>query len=121
MSNKIFMKNMMFYGFHGVYEYEREQGQRFYVDAEICADLTLAGSTDNMLDTIDYTAVYTQIKEIMENQRFKLLEALSTHIAEDILTTTVATEVTIKVRKPGVAIPGPLDYVEVETNRVRKS
>lgn len=117
MSNKILLQNMMFYGFHGVYKYEREQGQRFYVDAEICADLSLAGSTDNVMDTIDYTVVYSHIKEIMENHRFQLLEALSAHIAEVILQTTIATEVTIKVRKPAVAIPGPLDYVQVEINR----
>jgi len=107
----------MFYGFHGVYEYEREQGQRFYVDVEICADLSLAGATDNVMDTIDYTVIYSQIKEIMENHRFQLLEALSDHIAEVILQITIATEVTIKIRKPAVAIPGPLDYVQVETNR----
>jgi len=117
MSNKILMQNMMFYGFHGVYEYEREQGQRFYVDAEIWADLSLAGVTDNVMDTIDYTVVYSHIKEIMENHRFQLLEALSAHIAEAILQTTVAREVTIRVRKPAVAIPGPLDYVQVETIR----
>lgn len=119
MSHKILMKNMMFYSFHGVHEYEREQGQRFYVDAEICANLSLAGSTDNVMDTIDYTVVYSHIKEIMENHRFQLLEALSDHIAEAILQTTIATEVTIKIRKPAVAIPGPLDYVQVETNRVK--
>ena len=117
MSNKILLQNMMFYGFHGVFEYEREQGQRFYVDAEICADLSLAGVTDNVIDTIDYTVVYSRIKEIMENHRFQLLEALSDHLAEMILQTTIATEVTIKIRKPAVAIPGPLDFVQVETNR----
>jgi len=117
MSNKILMQNMMFYGFHGVYEYEREQGQRFYVDVEICADLSLAGATDNVMDTIDYTVVYSNIKDIVENHRFQLLEALSDHLADMILQTTIATEVTIKVRKPAVAIPGPLDYVQVETNR----
>lgn len=117
MSNKILLENMMFYGFHGVYEYEREQGQRFYVDAEMHADLSLAGATDNLLDTIDYTAVYSQIKEIVENHRFQLLEALGAHIAESILKTTMATEVIIRIRKPGVAIPGPIDYVQVETQR----
>ncbi|MBC8016100.1 MAG: dihydroneopterin aldolase [Sporomusaceae bacterium] len=117
MSNKIVLQNMMFYGFHGVYEYEREQGQRFYVDAEIAADLSLAGTTDNITDTIDYTIVYSQIKEIMENHRFQLLEAAGAHIADIILQTTTATEVTIRIRKPAVAIPGPLDYVQVETCR----
>jgi len=116
MSNKILLENMVFYGFHGVYEYEREQGQRFYVDAEICADLSAARS-DKLTDTIDYTLVYNQIKEVMENHRFHLLEAVGAHIADLILKTTVATEVTIRIRKPAVPIPGPLDFVQVETSR----
>lgn len=117
MGNKILLQNMMFYGFHGVYEYEREQGQRFYVDVEIDADLSAAGTTDNLTDTIDYTVVYRHIKEVMENQRFQLLEAVGAHIADIILKTTVATAVTIRIRKPAVAIPGLLDYVQVETCR----
>ena len=117
MSNKILLENMMFYGFHGAYEYEREQGQRFYVDVEICGDLTEAGKSDDLLDTIDYTVIYGNIKEIMENHRFQLLEAFGAHIAEMILAKSIATEVTIRIRKPAVAIPGPLDYVQVETTR----
>lgn len=117
MNNTILLENMVFYGFHGVYEYEREQGQRFYVDAIIHADLSLAAKTDTLTNTIDYTMVYSQIKEIMENQRFQLLEAVGGHIAELILETTIATAVTIRIRKPAVPIPGPLDYVQVEISR----
>ncbi|MDF2635802.1 MAG: dihydroneopterin aldolase [Pelosinus sp.] len=117
MNNTILLENMVFYGFHGVYEYEREQGQRFYVDAKIHADLSLASKTDKLTDTIDYTMVYSQIKEVMETQRFHLLEAVGGHIAELILETTIATAVTITIRKPAVPIPGPLDYVQVEISR----
>lgn len=117
MCNKILLQNMMFYGFHGVHEYEREQGQRFYVDVEITADLSLASANDNIAETIDYTLVYNHIKEVMENHRFQLLEAVGAHIAEAILATTIATEVTIRIRKPAVPIPGPLDFVQVETSR----
>ncbi len=116
-NNTIRLENMVFYGFHGVYEYEREQGQRFYVDVEIDADLSLAGKTDKLTDTIDYTLVYTQIKEVMENQRFHLLEAVGDHIAGLILKTTIANEVRIRIRKPAVPIPGPLDYIQVEIIR----
>lgn len=117
MCNKILLQNMMFYGFHGAHEYEREQGQRFYVDVEISADLSLAATNDDLSQTIDYTLVYNQIKEVMENHRFQLLEAVSAHIAEAILKATIAAEVTIRIRKPAVPIPGPLDYVQVETTR----
>ena len=117
MCNKILLQNMMFYGFHGVHEYEREQGQRFYIDVEICADLSAASKSDNIMETIDYSLIYNQVKEVMENHRFQLLEAVGAHIAEAILNTTSATEVTIRIRKPSVPIPGPLDYVQMETCR----
>ena len=47
----------MFYGFHGVYEYEREQGQKFYFDVEIETLDDRASDTDNIRDGVDYAAV----------------------------------------------------------------
>jgi dihydroneopterin aldolase len=117
MSDKILLQNMMFYGFHGVYEYEREQGQKFYLDVELTADLSVPSTTDNVVDTIDYTVIYSSIKEIMENHRFQLLEAAGAHIAEVILKTAMVSAVTVKIRKPSVPIPGSLDYVQVEITR----
>lgn len=111
---------MMFYGFHGVYEYEREQGQKFYVDAEIVADLQKAGNSDSVADTIDYTAVYRQIKEIVENRRFRLLEALGTCIGDEILTLGPIESVTVRIRKPSVPLTGQIDYVEVQITRSAK-
>jgi dihydroneopterin aldolase len=119
MSNKILLKNMAFYGFHGVHEFERELGQRFYVDVEMIADLSEAGESDNLDKTIDYSKVHEQIKNIMENHRFQLLEAAGHHIADMILKTTKAQTVVVRVRKPSVPLPGQLDYVEVETVRSR--
>lgn len=113
MSNKIILKNMMFYGFHGVHEFERELGQRFYVDVEISADLTKAGMSDKLTDTIDYSKTYEQIKFIMETQRFELLEAVGHKVATMVMDTTIAEKVVVKVRKPAVPLPGQLDYVEV--------
>lgn len=120
MSNRIVLHNMMFYGFHGVHEHERELGQRFYVDVEILADLSRAGETDNVEETIDYSKVYGQVKGIMENHRFQLLEAAGTHIADMILNNyPLADTVTVRIRKPSIPLTGQLDYVQMETIRRR--
>ena len=59
--NKILIDNVMFYGFHGVYEYEREQGQKFYYDIEMyCNDIT-AAQTDDLtkgVDSVSYTHLF---------------------------------------------------------------
>lgn len=121
MKDKIVLSNMMFYGFHGTYEHERELGQRFYVDIEFVIDCTMAGKTDDLKDTVDYTAIYSRIKEITENRRFQLLEALASNIAENVLAWEKISEVTVRVRKPAVPIPGQLDYVQLEITRRREN
>ena len=121
MSHRISLKNMVFYGFHGVYEFERQLGQRFYIDLDMKADLDMAGKSDQLAETVDYVAIYNQTKEIVENNQFQLLEALSYHIAEEVLRLhPLVQEVTVRVRKPSVPIAAALDYVEVEAVRSRE-
>jgi dihydroneopterin aldolase len=117
MSSKLLLQNMMFYGFHGVHEYERELGQRFHVDVEITADLSKSEKSDKPEDGIDYTSVYGHVKEVVENHRYYLLEALSAHIAEMLLKIVLAQEVTVRVRKSYTSIPGQFEYIQVETTR----
>lgn len=116
--DKITLSNMMFYGYHGVYEHEREMGQRFAVDAELTLDLARAGVTDELEDTLDYVAAYEEIKAVVENRKFRLLEALAANIAATLLKGRVSAA-TVRVRKPGVPLPGHLDYVQVEVTRTR--
>lgn len=119
MNDKIVLQNMMFYGYHGVYEYEREQGQRFYVDVELYLDFGLAAEADNLHQSADYVSIYNQVKEVFETKRFKLMEALVSHIAAGLVQGTVY-QATVRVRKPAVPLPGPIDYVQIETTYSRQ-
>ncbi|MBP2653136.1 MAG: dihydroneopterin aldolase [Firmicutes bacterium] len=119
VSDNILLQNMMFYGYHGVYEYEREQGQRFYVDVELSLNFGKAVTSDDLEDTLDYVSVYQQVKSIMETRRFKLLEALAENIAQTLLSGNVV-QVTVRVRKPAVPLPGQLDFIQIEVTRSKK-
>jgi dihydroneopterin aldolase len=120
MSDKITLKNMVFYGFHGVYEFERELGQRFYLDVEITADFSLSSKTDNFHDTVDYVAIYDKTKEIVRNSRFQLMETLVCKIANEVLALSpLILSAKVTVRKPSVPINGALDCIEVECVRNR--
>ncbi|MBP8597876.1 MAG: dihydroneopterin aldolase [Selenomonas sp.] len=115
---KIRIHNMMFYGFHGVYEYEREQGQKFYVDVEVETKTDDMADTDDIKDGVDPAAVYDIVKDVVENTRFQLLGALSAHVGDKLLAKYPHFQaVTARIRKPSVPISGPIDYVEVETTR----
>lgn len=115
---KVRIKNMMFYGFHGYYEYEREQGQKFFFDVEMITNNDSAITTDNLNDGVDTARVYDIVKDVTENQRFQLLAALGGNIADKLLSKFPhMDQVTVSVRKPSVPIAGPIDYVEVEVTR----
>lgn len=119
--DKICIKNMEFYGYHGVLESEKSQGQRFYVDAEVWFDLSKPGLTDSLEDTIDYSNIYFISRNITENKRFDLIEALADNIARGILDKYAGRieQVVVRVRKPAAPIPGIFDYAEVEVVRSR--
>jgi 7,8-dihydroneopterin aldolase/epimerase/oxygenase len=118
---KIRIHNMMFYGFHGVYEYEREQGQKFYFDVEMVINDKNISQTDDPADNVDAAAVYALVEDVVENKRFQLLETLAANISDHVLQAyPQLEEVTTWVRKPSVPISGPIDYVEVEVTRRAK-
>ena len=60
---------MAFYGYHGNLESEQAQGQRFFVDVEITTDLTKAGQSDQLEDSINYVEVYEIVESVMTGEK----------------------------------------------------
>ncbi|MCK5125695.1 MAG: dihydroneopterin aldolase [candidate division Zixibacteria bacterium] len=119
--DRIRLVNMAFYGYHGVSVAEKETGRRFEVDCEINADLSQAGKSDELIDTIDYANIYKLVADIVQNRSFSLLEGLAAFLANEILNEFPVIEVTIKVRKLVPPINGNIDYIEVEVTRRQTS
>jgi len=78
---------MEFYGYHGDIEAERALGGRYGVDVELIADLRTAGRSDGLADTLDYVRCFQQVREVVENRQFHLLEALAQAIADELFAT----------------------------------
>ena len=57
---------MTFFAYHGLESSEKEKGQRFEVDAELYLDLSKAGKSDQIADTIDSNVVYEIIEEVVK-------------------------------------------------------
>ncbi|MBK5246819.1 MAG: dihydroneopterin aldolase [Peptostreptococcaceae bacterium] len=119
--DKIIMKNMGFYGYHGVLEAEKILGQKFFIDAILFLPLKKAGETDNLNFSVNYGAVYEIIKEIVINQRFNLLEGLAEHICQEIFSSfPVIEKIILTVKKPEAPVEGIFDYFGVEIERYRE-
>jgi dihydroneopterin aldolase len=114
------LHNMIFYGFHGVSPAEKETGRRFEVDLELSLDLSSAEQSDRLKDTVNYKEVYQTVHDIMTGERFSLIEAVASRIADEILKKFKPDQVKVRVRKKIPPVPGNLDDIEVEIERRRQ-
>jgi dihydroneopterin aldolase len=118
--DRILLKDMAFYGFHGVRPEERERGQPFFVDVEVVCDLRRPGASDRLEDTVDYREVYRAVREVMEGPPRQLLEALAEEIAQRLLALERVQDVRVEVRKPHVRLGGALGYAAVRVERSKE-
>jgi dihydroneopterin aldolase len=117
--DRIAVRGMLFLARHGVTLDERLEPQPFEVDVELHKDLSSASSSDELADTIDYSALFSLVGTIVEGQSFRLIESLAGTIADSVLAETDATAVEVRVRKPRAPLPGPFETVEVLIHRER--
>lgn len=118
--DKILFNGMEFYGYHGVFPEENRLGQRFFVDVEIGMDLSLAGKSDRLEDTVNYAEIYQLVRQVMETERYQLIETAAEQCAGRVLAQfPVVEEVLIRLIKPDPPIPGHYRSVGVEIRRKR--
>ena len=89
----------------GVPAWERMLAQTIILDIDIGYDLSKAGKSDAIADTIDYGAVVARIHATLKEHRFQLVEALAEHVCQLIFKEFKAKSVKIKVAKPAI-LPG---------------
>ena len=114
------LKNMQFYGFHGVDKSEKHLGGRFEVDVEMQLSLTKSCDSDDLNDTVNYERIYKTVNTCVRKDKFYLIEALASSIAKDILINYPINSIKVRVRKPHAPVKGVLDTVEVELNRSKE-
>lgn len=105
--DRILLEGMVFHGRHGTLPAERDLGQPFVVDIELRLDLQPAGLSDDLTQTVDYSEVHRQAKEIVEGPPVSLIETLAERIASTVLKDFSTVEaVDVKVAKPNVRLDG---------------
>lgn len=117
--DKLILKGLEFYGYHGTLEAEQELGQPFVLDLELALDLRRAGRTDELAHTVNYAAVYRLVAGVVQARRYRLLEAVAEAVAQAILDRFPVDEVRVRVKKPQAPLPGHFRYVAVEILRRR--
>ena len=116
--DRIELSGMSFLGRHGVRDAERARPQEFRVDVELEADLEVAGRSDRLEDTIDYTSVRAAAREVIEGRPRKLLESLAADIARRVLALSGVEAVAVRVTKRPASME-PIAGASVHIRRTR--
>jgi 7,8-dihydroneopterin aldolase/epimerase/oxygenase len=109
------------YGYTGALPQEQILGQWFEVNLQIFLDLSRAGQSDVLAQTLDYRNVITEVQDIVRRSHFNLVERLATVIAEAVLSHSEVLEVKVFLTKVAPPIPDFSGQIQVEIVRSKVS
>ncbi|MFT4165269.1 MAG: dihydroneopterin aldolase [Microlunatus sp.] len=116
-TDQIVLTGIVGRGHHGVYAFERDEGQDFVVDVAATMDLGSAAKSDDLEETIDYSALATAVVADIERDPVNLIEKLADRIARTCLRDSRITTVTVTVHKPQAPMPVRVGDVAVTLTR----
>jgi dihydroneopterin aldolase len=106
-------------GHHGVYDFERSQGQEFVVDVRLSLDVGPAVASDDVADTVHYGELAERLVEIVGGEPVNLLETLADRLLDCCLADPRVARARVRVHKPQAPIPHEFGDVTVTVSRSR--
>lgn len=112
--DKIILKNLELYGYHGYFKEENTLGQRFRITIVAEADLGPSTTTDELSDTTSYVDIFEVVKKVFYSRNYKLLENLGHDIGQEILGSfSRIRKVSVEIMKPEIPVPVTCDYFSI--------
>lgn len=118
--DKIIIKDLVLFAYHGVNPEEKENGQRFILNITAYADLSAAGGSDRLEDTVSYAKIIKTVRAVFTAEKNDLLERAAQRVAKAVLAEYDKIQsVKILLKKPDAPISADFDYVGIEIERKR--
>lgn len=119
--DKILIKNLKIYAYHGVNEEEKQNGQIFLIDVKLkFKSLSKPGYSDDLNDTVNCSKVVKTVLRVSTEKSYDLFETLAEKIAKAILDEyPLVQKVSVRVKKTMAPINASFDYVGVKITRSR--
>lgn len=105
------------FGHHGVFDFERREGQVFLIDLVLGLDTSPAAASDDLSDTVDYGSLVAQVKAAVERDPVDLIETLAQRIADVCLLDDRVEWVRVTVHKPDAPIDATFRDVALTITR----
>lgn len=118
--DKIIIKDLKLYAYHGVNPEEKIEGQNFILDIECKVDLSKPCATDDVNDTVSYAHIIKLVRNVFTAEKYDLLEKASQEVADAILDYfDKIKKVKVTLKKPEAPVKADFGYVAVEIKRER--
>lgn len=109
------------WGHHGVFHFERREGQVFVIDVTLGLDTSVAAASDDLQDTVDYGSLVAQLKHAVENDPVDLIEKLAQRLADVALGDSRVLWVRLTVHKPDAPIDATFRDVALTITRNKRA
>ena len=107
------------FGHHGVFDFERREGQTFVVDLHLGIDTTPAALSDDLQETVDYGVLVADVQAAVERDPVDLIETVAHRIAEVCLTSDRVEWARVTIHKPQAPIQATFADVALTITRRR--
>jgi dihydroneopterin aldolase len=120
--DKILVRGLRIFAYHGVNPEEKEDGQNFVLDIDAYVDITVPCETDNVEDTVSYAKIIKETVRIFTCRKDDLLERAAERVAQGLFESFDRIQsLRILLKKPEAPIKADFDYVGVEIYRERSA
>ena len=120
MSDQLTVRGIECFGHHGVFEFERREGQTFVIDLVLGIDTAPAAATDNLRDTVDYGSLVSSVKAAVETDPVDLIETLAERVAGVCLLDDRVGYAKVTIHKPTAPIQATFADVALTITRKRE-
>jgi dihydroneopterin aldolase len=118
-TDRIVLSGLTVRGNHGVFDFERREGQDFVVDVELELDTAPAARNDDVADTVDYGQLAGSLADVVGGEPVNLIETLAQRLADTCLSDARVQAATVTVHKPQAPIAQQFRDVAVRIRRTR--
>jgi dihydroneopterin aldolase len=114
VSDQIILTGIHGFGYHGLFEQERTDGQDFFVDLTLSVDLKAASESDDIADTVNYAEITDLVVQEITSNPVNLIEKLAARIGECVLNQySKVLSVSVTVHKPQAPVAAKLKDIAV--------
>ena len=117
MTDELAVLGIECYGHHGVFDFEKREGQVFVIDLVLGIDTAPAAASDDLRDTVDYGSLVASVKAAVEKDPVDLIETLAQRIADVCLLGDRVEWARVTVHKPNAPIDATFSDVALTITR----